>query len=164
MEMFQKLEAEFGKFAGYTAEQMVACSSGTSAIHLALEALQLPQGSEVILCDYNMVACARAVTLAGFTPHFVDCNEKLLIDPNEVAKYIEEYMDLFPQRYSLNPVSAIICTHIYGRACDMGAIDDIAAKYELKVIEDLAEAHGISPHPNTDAACWSFYKNKIIAG
>lgn len=164
MEDYKHLEEQFGRFAGFTKEQMVCCSSGTSSLHLALEALQLPLGSEVILSDFNMIACARAVTLAGLKPVFVDCNKRLLIDPTLVSEYIEDYKESFPQNYALRPVSAILCTHIYGRSCDMQSIHDIAGKYGVKVIEDLAEAHGVPPHPNTDASCWSFYSNKIIAG
>lgn len=164
MEDYKHLEIEFGKFGGYTKEQMVCCSSGTASLHLALEALKLPLGSEVILSDFNMIACARAVTLAGLKPVFVDCNKKLLIDPILVSDYLEYNKDNFNTAYIVSKVSAILCTHIYGRSCDMQSIHDIAGKYDIRVIEDLAEAHGIPPHPNTDAACWSFYKNKIIAG
>ncbi len=157
MEDYKHLEQQFGKWSG--CDNVVACSSGTASIHLALEAMKLPLGSEVILSDFNMIACARAVTLAGLKPVFVDCNKKLLIDPNKVAEQLEK--DKF---YVYARPKAIICTHIYGRACDMQAIHDIAGKYDLKVIEDLAEAHGVPPHPNTHANCYSFYRNKIIAG
>jgi len=162
MEDYKHLEEQFGKFAGFTKDQMVCVNSGTAALHLALEALQLPLGSEVILSDFNMIACVRAVTLAGLKPVFVDCNKKLLIDPNKVSEYLENGGD--NEGCAINRIKAIICTHIYGRSCDMQAIHDIAGKYDLEVIEDLAEAHGIPPHPSTDASCWSFYKNKIIAG
>lgn len=157
MQSFETLEQEFGRFADYTKEQTVACSSGTSALHLGFEALQLPQGSKVILSDYNMIACARAVTLAGLVPVFVDCTDNLLIDPFQVAKYLED-------SGHGRAVRAILATHIYGRSCDMQSLHDLAGKYGLMVVEDLAEAHGVPPHPNTHAACYSFYKNKIIAG
>lgn len=158
MQAYERLEYEFGRWAGV--DNVVVSSSGTAALHLAFESLSLPLGSQVILCDFNMVACARAVTLAGLRPVFVDCDDRLLIDPEKV----EEYMQNDWGTKDPPQVSAILCTHIYGRACDMSAIHDIAGKYDLKVIEDLAEAHGVPPHPNTHASCYSFYKNKIIAG
>lgn len=158
MESFQRLEVEWGKFAGYSQEQTVACSSGTAALHLAFEALQLPQGSEVVLSDFNMVACARAVTLAGLVPIFADCNRNLLLDPEQVKRWLPGG----PEHN--NRVRAILATHIYGRRVDMNSLYETAKKYDLYMIEDLAEAHGVPPHPNTDVACWSFYKNKIVAG
>lgn len=157
MESYERFEKEWARWAGV--ENVVACSSGTAALHLALEALRLPQGSEVILPDYTMVACARAVTLAGLVPVFIDCGKDLLIDPELISQYVDKH----PSKWLKQPV-AIMPVHVYGRSCNMPAIHDIAAKYDLAVIEDLAEAHGIPPHPNTDAACWSFYKNKIVAG
>lgn len=150
MEVYEELEYEFGKWA--QVDNVVACSSGTAALHLALEALRLPPGSEVIVPDFTMVACARAVTLAGLTPVFVDCDSRLNMDPDWVDEAISD------------ETRAILAVHTYGRQCDMGALGDLATKYDLLLIEDLAEAHGIRPSPETDAACWSFYRNKIVAG
>lgn len=151
VEPYQVLEVEFGRWLNVP--NVVACSSGTAALHLALESLRIPLGAEVILCDFNMVACARAVSLAGLTPCFVDCNlDDLLIDPKQVE-------------IAVTPKTRVIlATHIYGRRCDMEAVSALAREKDLYVIEDLAEAHGIPPHKDTDAACWSFYKNKVIAG
>lgn len=150
-EPYIQLEYEWGKWAGV--ENVVACSSGTAALHLALEAYQFRQGSEVILPDYTMVACARAITLSGHTPVFVDCRQdNLLLN----VKILEDAVT--------DKTRAIMAVHIYGRYCDMKSIHEVADKYDLMVIEDLAEAHGIPPHPNTHAACWSFYRNKIVSG
>lgn len=140
----QLLERKFAEFIGYRPEQVVACSSGSAALHLSLEALRLPPGYEVATGDFNMIAVPRAISLAGLTPVFVDCGDDLLVRP-----------DL------LKPAE-VIAVHIYGRICDMNRIAEIAEKFKLNVIEDLAEAHGIKPHPDTDAACWSCFKNKII--
>jgi len=158
MQAYERLETAFAQWAGV--ENVVGCSSGTAALHLALEALQLPPGSEVILPDYTMVACARAVTLAGLTPIFVDVDAKtLLIDPLKVEEVLEQHP---APRYQKQRV--IMAVHVYGRRCNMEALSELADKYDLFLIEDLAEAHGVEPHPGTDAACWSFYKNKIIHG
>lgn len=150
MELYQQLEKEFGEWAGV--KNVVVCSSGTAALHLALEALQLPQGSEVLVPDFTMIACPRAVAMASLVPVFIDCTDNLLMDTWLTTEGINE------------KTSAIMPVHIYGRQCLMEAIHKIAAKWNLKVVEDLAEAHGVRPHPESAAACWSFYKNKIIAG
>ncbi len=158
MQAFEILEEEFGKWAGV--QNVVACSSGTSALHLALEALQLPLGSEVLVPEFTMVACARAVTMAGLTPVFVDCLDDLLMDP---SKLYEKWINITYWGPSAK-TKAIMPVHVYGRRCDMDSIIRLAKANDLKVIEDLAEAHGVPVHPQTDAACWSFYKNKIVAG
>ena len=152
MEAYQELEKRFGKWSGCNNPNTVAVASGTAALHVALEALELPQGSEIIIPDFTMVACARAAVMAGLKPVFVDCGEDLNINP-------------FLLKHARTPkTSAIMAVHIYGRQCAMGDIHTFAQHYGLKVIEDMAEIHGVAPHPNTDAACWSFYKNKIIHG
>jgi len=150
MQLYEQLEKEFGSWEKI--DNVVVCSSGTTALHLALESLQLPLGSKVLVPDYTMIACARAVTLAGLIPVFVDCGDDLLITAELVrAKLTKDCTVVMP-------------VHIYGRQCAMQPVIDLAYNHNLAVIEDLAEAHGLKPHPATDAACWSFYKNKVIAG
>lgn len=152
MEAYQELEKRFGEWTGCDNPNTVAVSSGTSALHVALEALELPQGSEIIIPDFTMVACPRAAVMAGLKPVFVDCGPDLLIDTSLL-------------KYALrDKTKAIMAVHIYGRRCNMVAIHSFAGLHGLKVIEDLAEIHGVKPHTDTDAACWSFYRNKIIAG
>lgn len=152
MEPYQELEKKFGEWQGCDNPNTVAVSSGTSALHVALESLELPLGSEVIMPDFTMVACARAVVMAGLKPVFIDCGEDLNINP------------LLLKNALSHKTSAVMAVHIYGRQCAMGDIHVFAQHNGLKVIEDMAEIHGIKPHPETDAACWSFYKNKIIHG
>lgn len=152
MQPFEQLEKEFAEFVGVPPENMVLCSSGTAALHLSLEAFQLPLGISVVMSEFAMIACPRAVTLAGMTPVFVDCGDDLLIDCEQVP---------------LSDVSrpaAVMAVHIYGRRCNMDRLAHQSTITRYKLIEDLAEAHGIKPHPQTDAACFSFYRNKIIAG
>lgn len=166
MEPYQQLEHEWAKFIStesnkYTPEQIVTCSSGTAALHLATEVLaQTQNGKQVIVPDYTMVSCARAVSLAGLEAVLVDC-------------YEENYNIDGDLLYSLTSnkvvnlagsVAAIMAVHVYGRLCGMETIYNLASDWSLFVIEDLAEAHGITPSPYSDAACWSFYKNKIIHG
>ena len=149
MQPYEQLETDFGKWAGV--DNVVACSSGTAALHLALEALQLPPGSEVIVPDFCMIAVPRAVVMAGLVPAFVDCNDRLLLDSESLGMATVE------------PYQATVCVHIYGRREDMDWIHSVTTSHHA-VIEDLAESHGINPHESTDAACWSFYKNKHIGG
>lgn len=151
MESHQRLEVEFAKWTG--TQNVVACSSGTAALHLALESLRLPLGSEVLVPDYTMVACARAVVLAGLTPVFVDCEQYRFLLDN----------DLLPKAFTPK-TKAVMAVHVFGRQCEMNQLHKIAAGAGLAVVEDLAEAHGVAPHTQTDAACWSFYRNKIVAG
>jgi perosamine synthetase len=158
MEPYQQLEEEIARWMELPSGSVVACSSGTAALHLALESLQLPLGSEVILGDFNMIACARAVILAGLVPVFIDCLPHdssigaLTLDPALIGTAITDR------------TRAILCTHIYGRQCRMEEIHMVASRRCLSVVEDMAEIHGVRPHPKTDVACWSFYKNKIVAG
>lgn len=139
---FEQLEKEFGEWLGNP--NCVAVSSGTSALHLALEAMELSKHTKVAVPDLTMVACPRAVSMAGFKPLFVDCDDNLLMNIN-----------LIP----LSLVDVIMPVHIYGRVVVLGR-----GFPNHIVIEDLAEAHGVKPHFGTDAACWSFYKNKIVHG
>lgn len=152
MEEHVILEQEWAKVNDATPEQMVACSSGTAALHLAFEALKLPKGSEVLIPDFTMVACARAASLAGLVPRFIDCRNDLNVNTNLLQSAITP------------KTRAILAVHIYGRRCDMDSVIAAATANDLVVVEDLAEAHGILPHPSTDASCWSFYKNKIVGG
>lgn len=159
MEAYQVLENSFGEWANE--KHMVVCSSGTAALHLALEALQLPLGSYVIVPEFTMVACARAVSLAGLVPIFVDCNrDDLCIN----TKTISDYLVYLKSVGELHKVKAIMPVHVYGRRCAMEEITSIAHEYHLFVVEDLAEAHGLGKHEMSDAGSWSFYRNKIIAG
>lgn len=159
MERYQELEHRWAEFNELDPKSMVACSSGTAALHLALEALRLPLGSSVLLPDYTMIACPRAVTLAGLTPIFIDCrSDSLLIDNSEVAAALSA------EREPVYTVKAIMLVHIYGRRCSMSAVMDLASKKGLYVIEDMSEIHGVKPHKDSHAACWSFYKNKVVAG
>lgn len=149
MQPYEILEQRWAEFCGIP--HCVAVNSGTSALHLAIEVMQLPQLSTVLVPEFTMIACARAVSMAGHEPRFMDCGKDLLITLNGVK-------DRWSKR-----VQAVMPVHIYGRRCDMDGIHHFAQQQRLKVIEDMAEATGIQPDPRTDAACWSFYQNKIVA-
>lgn len=151
MEPYQLLENEL--CAATSSTHVVACASGTAALHLALEALGLPSGGKVLVPDFTMVACPRAVVMAGLTPVFVDCDERLCMDP-----------DLVERAVLAGGVVAIMPVHVYGRLCDMDRLCRLARVHDLPVVEDCAEAWGVNHPYLTAARCWSFYKNKIVAG
>lgn len=120
----------------------VACNSGTNAIFLALKALGIKEGDEVIVPEFTMVATAWAVTYTGANPIFVDCKDDLNIDYDKIKPS--------------DKAKAIIATPIYGRK-----IDSRVYELGIPVIEDMAEAHGIPPRGII--SCYSFYGNKIVA-
>lgn len=168
MEAYKQLEIEWAKWNNLDPEGMVCCASGSAALHLSLEAMQLPPGSKVITGDFNMIAVPRAVTLAGLEPVFVDCGDTLLMD-NILLGSEQIY-----NKESFDTIGAVIVVHIYGRSpTEWSSIEEIKGCRNVDkdsrdsgcyIIEDLAEAHGARPRSFTDAACWSFYKNKIVAG
>lgn len=157
MEEYEKLEHAIGEWVGN--KNVVACSSGTAALHLALEALKPLQDTQVFQPEYSMIAVPRATVMAGCLPTFIDCDERLLMDLDLLEAHLANVGDWGPVKGDI-----ILVVHVYGRVVDMGRVHQLAERYRLQVIEDMAEVHGIDPHPKTDAACWSFYRNKIVAG
>ncbi len=153
-EYIGRFENEFSSYSDCT--HGVACSNGTVAIHLALIALGIGEGDEVIVPDLTFAATINTVLHANATPVIVDVEENSwCIDPKEIEKAITP------------KTKAIIPVHIYGQACEMDAIMKIAKKYNLKVIEDCAEAHGAMFGGKKvgsfgDIGCFSFYGNKVI--
>ena len=150
----KEFEDRFSQFCGV--KYGVSCSSGTAAIHLALEALGIGKGDEVIIPTFTMIATANAVIYSGARPVLVDSDsETWNIDPTRIEGKITKR------------TKAILPVHIYGHPCDMDAINRIAEEHDLKVIEDAAEAHGAEYKGKrtgslSDVAAFSFYANKII--
>jgi len=156
-----KYVREFEKrFAGVVgATQAVAVSSGTDAVALALAVLYdfgAERGDEIIVPALSFVATGNAILQAGFLPVFVDVDNKSLnIDPLQIENVITER------------TRAIIPVHLMGKPADMDAIDDIAQKNNLYVIEDAAEAHGAVYKGRNigtlgDMAAFSLYVAHII--
>lgn len=145
------------KWAGYCGSAHgVSVSNGTAALELAVEALSLPKGSEVILPSFTIISCATAIVRAGCTPVLVDCEpDTWCLDVGEVARKIT------PRTRAIMPV------HMYGHMADMGPLMELAARHGLAVIEDAAEAHGAEQDGRRAGGigtigCFSFYSNKII--
>ncbi len=150
----EKFEQEFAKFCG--ASYGVCCTSCYAALHLACLAIGLKKGDEVIVPTFTMLAPLTAIIQTGAKPVLVDADpETYCIDVNKIEEKIT------PR------TKAIIPVHIYGHPCDMDRILEIANKHNLKVIEDVAEAHGAEYKGKMagnfgDIGCFSFYGNKII--
>jgi len=151
VEEFEKL---FSK--KHRAEYGTACSSGYSALVLALRACGIGEGDEVIVPDFTMAATAWAVTLVGATPVFVGCARDLLIDTR-----VDDIFESSPLESRItDKTKAIIATHIYGRQANMEYINKLGKEYNIYVIEDSAEASGVKLEG--DIACHSLYANKIL--
>lgn len=153
-EYITRFEDSFSNYCGM--RYGVATSNGTTALHLALMALGIGEGDEVIVPDITFAATINAVIYTGATPVIVDIEENSwCIDPKEIQKAIT------------NKTKAIIPVHIYGQPCDMDAIMEIARVHNLYVVEDCAEAHGACFDGKKVGSfgvisCFSFFGNKVI--
>lgn len=150
------LEAELAKYIGcnYT----VSLNSGTDALHLALRALDIGHGDEVITTAFTFVATTEAIGIVGATPVFADIDpDTFNIDPKKIEEKITP------------KTKAIIPVHLYGQPCDMDAIMDIAKRHNLYVIEDCCQAIGAEYKGQKvgtfgDIGCYSFYPTKNLGG
>ena len=134
----------------------VGVGNGLDALFLSLKALGIKSGDEVVVPSNTYIATALAVTYVGATPVFVEPDIKTFnIDPNNIESAITD------------KTKAIMPVHLYGQACDMDPIISIARKYNLKVVEDCAQAHGATYKGKRvggfgDAAGFSFYPGKNL--
>jgi dTDP-4-amino-4,6-dideoxygalactose transaminase len=138
----------------------VGVGSGTEALHLALRACGIGPGDAVFTVSHTAVATVAAIELAGATPVLVDIDPRTFtLDPNRLEDALREYKGSRP--------GAIIPVHLYGHPADMPAFLDIARRYELRVIEDCAQAHGATVQGRKagtwgDMAAFSFYPTKNL--
>jgi len=150
----QQFENEFGEYIG--CKYGVAVHTGTAALHLALAALGVGPGDEVVIPTLTFAATANAVLYTGAKPILVDVEEETWnLDPDLIEKNITEQ------------TKAIIPVHLYGFPCDMDKILEIAEKYNVNIVEDAAEAHGAEYKGKKvggigTVGCFSFFANKII--
>ena len=134
----------------------IGVGNGTDALYLALRALGIKTGDEVITPPNTFIATVEAITLNGAKPVFVDINpETYNIDITKIEKAITK------------KTKAIIPVHLYGQPADIGPILKIAKKYNLKVIEDAAQAHGAEYRGKRvgglgDVGCFSFFPAKNL--
>ena len=121
-----------------TEREVVCCANGTSALHLALDALGIGPGDEVILPSFTFVATAQAVLMVGATPVLCDINDDLLLDIDDVKRRIT------------SRTKAVIPVHYSGCVCNMEALMELKKSTGIRIIEDAAHAFG------------SLYKNRKV--
>ena len=145
------------KFAQYCqTKHCVGVANGLEALTLVLQAWNFPTGSEVIIASNAYIASVLSITHAGLIPVLVEPDpQTYLLDPNRIEKAITAR------------TRAILPVHLYGRCCAMEPINALAQRYDLKVLEDAAQAHGAVYHTGRagnlgDAAGWSFYPTKNL--
>ena len=149
-----RFEESFSEYCGK--RYGIAVSNGTTALHLALLALGVGAGDEVIVPDLTFAATINAVIYTGATPVIVDIEEdSWCISPTAISSAMT------------SKTKAIIPVHLYGQPCNMDEICRIAKENNLYIIEDCAEAHGAEFSGKKvgsfgDISCFSFYGNKVI--
>ncbi|MGA2743344.1 MAG: DegT/DnrJ/EryC1/StrS family aminotransferase [Candidatus Sulfotelmatobacter sp.] len=152
-------EREFAAFVG--APHACAVSSGTTALHLALLAVGVSPGDEVITVSHSYIATANSIRYCGARPVFVDIDPRTFnMDPQQIESAISER------------TRAILCVHQMGMPCDLQAILEIRRKHKIAVVEDAACAVGSEiqwqgqwekiGRPHADVACFSFHPRKLL--
>jgi dTDP-4-amino-4,6-dideoxygalactose transaminase len=165
-------ENAFASFCGV--KHCIGVANGTDAIFIALKALGIGPGDEVITVANSFIATSEAITMAGAKVAFIDIDPKTYnIDTAKLEKYLESSFSPKPETRNQKPETlvprpkAIIPVHLYGQPADMDPILALARKYSLKVVEDCAQAHGSVYKGRKigsfgDAACFSFYPGKNL--
>lgn len=152
----QKLEADFAEYCGVA--QAIGVANGTEALSLALRALDIGRGDEVITVSWSFIATIEAIVHVGATPVLVDIDpQTYCLDPRALAGALT------------HRTRAVIPVHIFGHPCDMDAIREICEPRRLHIIEDACQAHGARYKKQRvgsfgEAAAFSFYMSKNLAG
>ncbi|QDU99031.1 DegT/DnrJ/EryC1/StrS family aminotransferase [Lignipirellula cremea] len=147
-------EQEIADFCG--CRYAVGVNSGTDALHLALRALKIGPGDEVITTPFTFVATTEAIGIVGARPVFVDIDPRTFnLDPNQIEDAIT------PRTKAILPV------HLYGQPCSIDAVMEIAERRQLRVVEDCAQSLGAAYHGRQtgtfgDAGCLSFFPSKNL--
>lgn len=155
-ENVEKFEKEIADYCGTS--YAVGVASGSDALELSLKALDIKEGDEVITTPFTFIATAEAVCANGATPVFVDIElDTYNIDPSLIEKRITK------------KTKAIIPVHLFGHPADLDIILPIAKKYNLKIIEDCAQAIGAAVDSKVvggfgDVGCFSFFPSKNLSG
>jgi dTDP-4-amino-4,6-dideoxygalactose transaminase len=150
----EAFERAFAEYVG--ARECVGVSNGTAALHLALAACGVGAGDEVIVPANTFFATPEAVSAAGATPVFVDCDPVTYnLDPAKMERAVSER------------TRAVIPVHLYGQPADLDAVSEVAGRHGLTVIEDAAQAHGALYKGRrvgalARAGCFSFYPGKNL--
>ena len=153
-ENVKEFEKEISEYLGV--KHSISVGNGTDALIIALKALGIGEGDEVITTPFTFFATAESISFVGATPVFVDVDMNTYnIDPAKIEEKITE------------KTKAIMPVHIFGQPCDMDSINEIAKKYNLKVIEDACQAIGSEYKGKmigtlSDIACFSFFPTKNL--
>ena len=176
--MVEGFERDFAAFCD--AEHCVGVGSGTDAVRFALMAAGIKKDAIVVTVPNTFIATAEAITQAGARPDFVDIDERTYnMDPERLREYLEErcYVDQASgeviNRKLGRPVAAVVPVHLYGQPADMDPIQELAARYQLIVVEDACQAHGAEYYSRREqrwrkagsmgkAAAFSFYPGKNL--
>jgi len=155
-EEVKKFEDEFASYCN--ASYAVGVNSGTDSLFIAMKAMGIGAGDDVIVPTFTFVATALGVSFTGARPVFVDSEDASCnIDASKIEAAITKNTKL------------IVAVHMYGQPADMNAIRKIASKHKLKVLEDAAQSHGAKYKGErvgslADVACFSFYPTKGLGG
>lgn len=149
----ESFEQEFAKYTN--AAHCVGVASGLDALWLAFRALGIGSGDEVIVQANSYIACVMGITINGAIPVFVEPDEFYQIDPNRIENLITK------------KTKAVLVVHLYGQSARMDRIVQLCQKYQLKLVEDCAQAHGAQfcgRQVGTfgDIGCFSFYPSKNL--
>ena len=149
----KSFEAEFAEYVG--AKYCVGLGNGLDALWIAFRILGIGVGDEVIVQGNTYIASVMGITINGATPVFVEPDEFYNIDASKIEKKITE------------KTKAILVVHLYGQASNMPPIMELAKKYNLRVVEDCAQAHGAKFDGKSigsfgDIGCFSFYPSKNL--
>ena len=153
-ENVKQFEKEIAEKIGV--KHAITVGNGTDALIIALKSLGIEEGDEVITTDYTFFATAEAIRFVGATPVFCDVElDTYNIDPSQIEEKITD------------KTKAIICVHLFGNACKMDEINDIAKRHNLYVVEDAAQAinsqyKGKNVGNLGDIACFSFFPTKNL--
>ncbi|MFC1517405.1 DegT/DnrJ/EryC1/StrS family aminotransferase [Candidatus Margulisiibacteriota bacterium] len=148
------LEKQFAEYVGV--KHAIACASGTDSLLIALLALDIKPGDEVITTPFTFIATAEVISLINAKPVFVDIEEDTFnIDPKKIEAAITK------------KTKAIIPVDLYGQTADMDAINSIAKKHNIKVVEDACQAFGSEYNGKlsgnlADIGCFSFFPSKNL--
>ncbi|MGC8924564.1 MAG: DegT/DnrJ/EryC1/StrS family aminotransferase [Calditerrivibrio sp.] len=150
----KEFEESAAKYLG--CKYAIGVASGTDALHLALKAIGIKDGDEVITTPFTFIATAESIVYCGGKPVFVDVDEETMnIDVNQIESKITDR------------TKAIIPVHLFGNPCNMDKIKEIAKEYNLKIVEDCAQSfgatyRGVKTGNIGDVGCFSFFPSKNL--
>jgi dTDP-4-amino-4,6-dideoxygalactose transaminase len=150
--MVERLEERFRALTGTA--HAVAVNNGTTALIAALQALEVGPGDEVVTTPFTFVATLNAILSVGATPVFVDIDDDFVLDARRIEEAVTER------------TRVLLPVHLYGLPADVGAVEAVAMKHGLAIVEDAAQAHGATcagrPVGSSGIGCFSLYATKNV--